>query len=96
MRKPFLASLMLSAFLGIGHFSARADVIDTLHGTGNGVVVDISDTDGATAAPAAFLPDLSGTVRPTPVPEPSMVVLGGLGGLLVVGYRRIRSFCCKG
>jgi hypothetical protein len=46
--------------------------------------------------PTAFIASLSGTVTAgTAIPEPSMVILGGLGGILVVGYRRIREFCVK-
>jgi len=53
----------------------------------------VSNPAASPPNPTAFVAALSGTVSPAAVPEPSIVILGGLGGILVVGYRRVRKYC---
>lgn len=87
MRQPFLAGLMLSVFLGATALPARADVINTLFGATTPTIAAAPET----VPPAGAQPDPD-IDTPTAIPEPSMVILGGLGGLLLVGYRRLRAF----
>ena len=98
MRQPLRTGMMLLVFLGLTGVPARADVINTLFcggttsvSSGSGFSPIAIHPTGDVAAPGGTQP--SDPAEPTAIPEPSMVILGGLGGLLLVGYRRLRGFC---